>query len=378
MSETGSTRPREPDTSTSAISEAEGRRIDLWWAATMVVLLGSLFAVLSLFKGVAVPLLLSLAFAYVSNPLVSKLEKRRLSRTVGTTIVFAGVVVLGVGAALYLIPVFRAEALKLPDFFRDASARFVPWVEETFGVALPELVRARTEEIGYDASNLLRDAGPAAAKIAAAFAGNTARVLAMVLGLLVVPVLSFFFLKDYPVILAFFEGLIPRRAASLVSKRFREVDEVLSAFATGQLMVGAILAVIYSLGLSIARVDLAIVIGCIAGFGNMVPYVGTGVGVLLAVLGLALSWLGFWQVGVVAGTFVGAQLLEGLVITPRIVGSKVGLPPVAVIVAVLAFGELFGFVGVLLAVPSSAVLKVVFRVVVERYRRSPVYGVEGS
>ncbi len=355
------------------LPEAEARRIDLAWSAGMVGALLLVFGLLSVFGGVAVPVLLALAMAYVLNPLVTWLERRKVERTWGTTLVFAGCVLAMVGAVLYLIPVFREEAAKLPGFFRDASTQVVPRVERLLGVSLPELVSQRAAELGAKASDLLQSAGPTAARLVASFAGNTARFVATLLGLLVVPVLGFFFLKDYPRLVGMMQDLLPRRAVALVSRRFGEVDEVLSAFVRGQLTAGAILSVIYSTGLGLARVDMAIVIGVIAGFGNMVPYLGTAVGAVLALLGLMLSWQGAWQLAAVAGTFAVAQLSEGLVITPRIVGEKVGLSTVAVIIAILAFGELFGFVGILLAVPASAILKVVLRVVVARYRKTSLY-----
>jgi predicted PurR-regulated permease PerM len=357
----------------SELSEEEARRIDLTWSVVMVAGLGLVFALLSVFGGVAVPVLLGLTGAYVFNPLVSLLERHKVSRTWGTVIVFVGGALALAGAVLYLIPVFQEEAAKLPDFFRRASTQIIPHVESLLGVSLPELVNQRTAELGAQASELLQSAGPAAARLAARFAGNTARFVATLLGLAVVPVLGFFFLKDYPRLLGLVRDLIPRRAVGLASRRFSEVDDVLSAFVRGQLTVGSILSIIYSTGLSIARIDMAIVIGVVAGFGNMVPYLGTTVGIVLALLGLMLSWQGPWQLAVVAGTFLVAQLSEGLVITPRIVGEKVGLTPVTVIIAILAFGELFGFVGILLAVPVGAILKVVLRVVVLRYQRTPLY-----
>ena len=355
------------------LPEDEARRIDLTWSLVMVAVLGLLFGLLAVFGGVAVPVLLALTGAYVFNPVVSALERRGLNRTWGTTIVFGGGALVLVGAVLYLIPVFQEEAAKLPEFFRRASTQVIPRVEALLGVSVPELVNQRAAELGAKASELLQSAGPAAARLAASFAGNTARFLATLLGLTVVPVLGFFFLQDYPRLIGLVRELVPRRAVGLVSQRFSEVDEVLSAFVQGQLTVGSILSVIYAAGLAIGRVDMAIVIGVIAGFGNMVPYLGTAVGLVLAVLGLMLSWQGPWQLAVVAGTFVVAQLSEGLIITPRIVGEKVGLTPVTIIIAILAFGELFGFVGILLAVPVSAILKVVLRVVVLRYQKTPLY-----
>lgn len=353
--------------------EPEARRIDFVWSVGMLLILGLMFLVLSLFSGVAVPVLLALGIAYGLNPVVTWLAQKKMSRPVATALVFAALALALAGFVLYLIPVFREEARKLPDFFQRAGTQLFPWVESRFGVSVPELLRQRAAELGNEAADLLKNAGPTVAKLAANFAKNTARVVVTILGLLVVPVLGFFFLMDYPRLMELAQGLLPRRAVGLLSKRFAEVDEVLSAFLRGQLTVGAILSVLYSTGLSIARIDMAIVIGVIAGFGNMVPYLGTGIGVVLALVGLVLSWQGPWQLVVIVLTFVLAQAAEGLVITPRVVGEKVGLPPVAVIIAVLAFGELFGFAGVLLAVPTAAILKVVLTVVVQRYRRTSLY-----
>lgn len=344
------------------------------WSAAVVSSIALLFLLLSSIAGVAVPVLLALATAYVLNPLVTWLEvRRRISRPLGTSIVFAVGTLATIGAVLYLIPVFRAEAAKLPEFVERVSHELVPRIEALLGVSVPDFVRSRASELGTEASGLLKSAGPAAAKILASFAGNTARVITTLIGLSVVPVLAFFFLMDFPRLVELAQSLLPRRSVALVSRRFAQVDEVLGAFVRGQLTVGAILSVLYATGLSIARIDLAIVIGLIAGFGNMVPYLGTAVGIVLALLGVMLSWQGASQLVIVALTFVLAQAAEGLVITPRIVGDKVGLAPVVVILAILAFGELFGFVGILLAVPVGAVLKVVLTVVVDRYRETPLY-----
>ncbi|OJH35822.1 AI-2E family transporter [Cystobacter ferrugineus] len=355
------------------LSEAEARRVDFVWSAVMVGVLGLVFALLSVFGGVAIPVLLALATAYVLNPVVTGLERRGVDRTWGTSAVFVACTLVTAGGVLYLVPVFRDEATKLPEFFVRASSQVVPQVESLLGRPLPDLLRQRMTELGGRASELLQSAGPTAARLVASFAGNTARFVATLLGLLVVPVLAFFFLQDYPRLVELVRGLVPRRAERLVSQRFAEVDDVLSAFVRGQVTVGAILSVLYSTGLGFARIDMAIVIGFIAGFGNMVPYLGTGVGVVLALLGVMLSWQGAWQLAVVVGTFVVGQMAEGFIITPRVVGDKVGLSSMAVIIAILAFGELFGFTGILLAVPTTAILKVVLRVVVERYQKTSVY-----
>ncbi|MEN9798534.1 MAG: hypothetical protein RL653_2230 [Pseudomonadota bacterium] len=375
VGETPAPPPSVGDTPRGAWSEA---KVDLAWAGLMVAGLTALLLLLSLTHGVAVTVSLSLVLAYVLNRPVTLLAARTGSRTLATALVFVLLALAAVGAVLVLVPALWAQAERLPAFVMNASSSLVPRLEQWFGISAPSLLKERVGELGADASNLMKDVGPAVANVLARLATNTASLVATVVGLLVVPVLGFFFLKDYPALVERVAGLFPRRHAVQLRRRFSEVDAVLFAFVRGQLTVGALLSVLYAVGLSVARLEMAIVIGLVAGFGNMVPYVGTALGAVLAVLGLALSWHGPWQAGVVVGTFLVAQLLEGLVITPRVVGEKVGLSPVTVIVAVLAFGELFGFVGVLLAVPASAVLKVVGSVVLARYRESPWYSGSGA
>jgi predicted PurR-regulated permease PerM len=353
-------------------------QVDVAWAGGMVCALLAVLLLLSLTHGVAVTLSLALAVSYVLNPVVGWLAPRLGGRAVAASGVFAAVVLGMVGAVVLLVPALWGQAQRLPAFVVSASTSLVPRVEGWFGVSVPEILERRVAELGADASNLLQDVGPSVAKVAAQLASNTAGVLATAVGLLVVPVIAFFLVVDYPQILERLAGLFPRRHEVQLRQRFGEVDAVLFAFVRGQLTVGALLSVLYAVGLWAARLELAIVIGLVAGFGNMVPYVGTALGAVLALFGLVLAWQGPWQLAVVVGTFLVAQLLEGLVITPRVVGDKVGLSPVVVIVAVLAFGELFGFVGVLLAVPASAVLKVVGTVVLRRYRESAAYRGEGA
>ncbi len=355
------------------LAAGEEHNVDLIWSGVMVLLLAVVFTALELMPGVSVPVFLALASAYAANPVVTALEKRRISRTHGTLFVFVTTTALLVGFGLYVVPTVAEQLVRVPEFLERASVTVVPWLREKTGIELPELLGQQTGALGSNAASVLKNLGPAVAKLLPSFASNTFSAVAVLFSAVVVPVLAFFFLADFPRIVAAVRSLIPRREEPLVLSRFREVNEVLSAFIRGQITVGAILSVIYCAGLSAARIEMAIVIGCVAGFGNMVPYVGTAIGVSLALLGVMLSWHGPWQLVVIAVTFGVAQASEGLFITPRIVGSKVGLPPVAIIVAILGFAELFGFKGVLLAVPSSAVLKVVARVVLARYKKTQFY-----
>ncbi|MFN7133640.1 MAG: AI-2E family transporter [Myxococcales bacterium] len=335
--------------------------------------MAALFLVLSVARGAALPVFAAFALAYALDPLIDRLERLGLSRTVGIGGLFAASLAGSVGALLYLVPALGAEFAKLPEFFRNITRVALPRLEAMVGVPLPTNVHDAAAAISQAGGGLTEKVLPKAAELAWQAAGGTASVVGTAVGLLVIPVLAFYLLRDYDELVAWARGLLPRRYEALVSRRFADVDAVLGAFIRGQLLVGAILSAIYSAGLSIARLDLAVVIGVVAGFGNMIPYVGTALGIGLALLSLAIGWLGTWQLAVVAATFVVAQLLEGLLITPRIVGEKVGLSPLAVMVALLGFSELFGFTGILLAVPAAAALKVAAGVVLFRYRRSQLY-----
>lgn len=365
--------PAEPDPNLGGLSETEGRRADLLWAAGVSLALLLIFLVIKVSNGAAVPILVAFAGAYALDPGADWLERRGLSRTVAVLLLFL-VIGLAVGAALlYLVPALGAEVGKLPTFFRDIAEKALPRIEGLLGRPLPQNVRGAAEVFSEQGVGIAEKALPGVAGVAMGALSSTASVLVFTFGLLVIPVLTFHLVRDYDVIVAWCRGLLPRRYEPQVAARFAEINAVLGGFLRGQLTVGAILTCAYALGLSVARIDLAVVIAAVAGFGTMIPYVGPAVGMGLAGLSLAVSWQGPWQLGVVAATFGLGMTAEGLYITPRVVGGKVGLSAVVVMMAILVFGDLFGFAGVLLAVPATAALKVVARVVLLRYRRSRLY-----
>jgi predicted PurR-regulated permease PerM len=349
------------------------RRVDIAWCAAVLIGIALLFLLLELVPGASVPLLVGWAGAYALNPFVTLLEEKGLPRVLGTSLVFLIGTLLLVSTLLYLVPVIRDEVIKLPGFLRDGVTQVAPKLEAILGQGLPEFITERAETLRANLAEIFEKAGPIAAQVLSSVAGSTAKWVAALVGITLVPVLLFLLLLDFNGMHETVLGLVPRPAVGLVTRRFRQVDEVLGAFVRGQLVVGSILSLIYSAGLSIARIDLAIAIGIIAGFGNMVPYLGTGIGIVLAALGTLLAWQGPWQILAVALTFIVGQMLEGFVITPRVVGDRVGLSAMTIIVAILIFSELFGFVGILLAVPISAVLKVVVEVAVERYTETRTY-----
>lgn len=327
------------------------------------------FALLLSARNFGVPLFLALFGAYVLGPVVTRLQRRGLTRTTSVLIVFLLCAAAAATLLLVLIPSLFAELNKIPGMLAKALAQVSPILQTHFGIELSPQLQSVTQEIGQRLASAGKDVAPFALKAL----GSTASILATLLALLVAPVITFHFLRDAPRYGQMAVDFLPPRFRDQIVGRFHEVDHVLSAFVRGQLTVGAIYACIYGAGLSFARVDMAVGIALIAGFGNLVPYMGALTGVVLTAVSFAVGSHHPWQIVVAGITFALVQVLDGIFLTPRLVGERVGLPPVAVILAVLGFGELFGFVGVLLAVPTTAVLTVVAKVLLEQYRHSRLF-----
>ena len=191
--------------------------------------------------------------------------------------------------------------------------------------------------------------------------------------LVIVPLFTFYFLIDYKKITSFFKDLVPPRHREKVLSILGDIDDVLAGFIRGQGTVCFILAVVYSIALSIAGVPAGVTVGVVAGLFNFVPYLGTALGVILSCVFLLLEGAGAVSYAAVGGIFLVVNILDGLFLTPRILGKKLGLAPVAVILAIMAFSELFGFLGVLMAVPLTAIGKVLGKRVIETYRQSRAF-----
>ena len=202
-------------------------------------------------------------------------------------------------------------------------------------------------------------------------------MLGWVAKLVLIPVLFFYFLRDWDRLVAKVDHLMPRHVEPVVRRLANESDQVLGAFLRGQLSVMAALAVIYSIGLTLVGIDLALLIGMAAGLISFVPYLGAILGVVAALIAAVVQFGDWFHPGMVLLVFAIGQATEGMVLTPLLVGDRIGLHPVAVIFAIMAGGQLFGFLGILLALPVAAILMVGVRYLHERYLRSELYGAPG-
>lgn len=328
----------------------------LWGAAVGVVC-----ALVYTLRGVLTPVFFAFMLAYVLDPVVDRFEAAGVPRAAGISVLLVGV--LGV-IALFVVLVVPTIVEDVVAITQQFPATFAAWmrglqsIARSWGVELPESWGDVMERFGGDLSTLTKAMLAPLTSVLRSVLGSTASMLAAMSALVMIPVFSFYLLHDFDFIVARAVQLVPPRLRGDVAMITSEIDLVLSQFMRGQLTVMAILAVLYGVAYSLAGVSLAIPIGIVAGLLSFIPYVGGASALVLALLMVALHWTGWSQVVAVVGAYTVIQVLEGFVITPRIVGDKLGLSPVWVLFSMLSGAELFGFAGVLLSLPAAAVIKV--------------------
>jgi predicted PurR-regulated permease PerM len=343
----------------------------VYWGIFAVVFLVALW-----FLGdVLLPFIVGGAIAYGLDPLADRLERRGLSRAAATTVITLFALFVFVVLVLLVIPLLvdQTQALVafIPDFFAQARA----FLTERF----PQIFD--TESTVGQALTAMREALQArSGELARQIASSLAGVINAVVFIVVVPVVAFYLLLDWDRMVAQIDDLLPRDHAPTVRRLAAEVDRTLASFVRGQLTVCAILGAFYAIGLMIVGLQFGLVVGAIAGLISFIPYIGALVGGALA-LGLALFQ--FWNdpiwIGAVAAIFAAGQMLEGNVLTPKLVGGSVGLHPVWLLLALSAFGAIYGFVGMLVAVPVAAMIGVLARFLIAEYKSGLLYrGLDGN
>lgn len=324
---------------------------------------------------VLTPFVVAAMLGWLGDPLVDRLERTGRSRNTAVILVFTLMALLVVLVLLILVPLIERQIttliVSLPSYRDWFTGTAIPWLEQRTGFQISvwldlnhliELIRSNWERAGGVATTLL---------------GYLSRsgfaVMAMVANIALLPVLTFFFLRDWDLLVDRVASLIPRDHLATASRLAKASSDVLGAFLRGQFLVMITLGVMYGIGLWAVGLDLGILIGIVAGLLTFVPYLGPASGIILGVIA-ALVQYGDWKyvAGVLAVFGVG-QVVESYWLTPKLVGDRIGLHPVAVIFAVLAGGTLFGFLGMLLALPVAAVANVLLRYAQERYTHSRLY-----
>ncbi|MES1935149.1 AI-2E family transporter [Salinisphaera hydrothermalis] len=343
-----------------------GRTLALIGAAGLIL-------VIVLLHGMLLPFVLGAGLAYVCDPIVDRLERLRLNRTLGVILVFVVLSFVFALSIFLLLPILQAQF----DTLIRSLPRYLDWAQHTFN---PWIRRIAPSVGGIDAdsirqliSNNWGSAGGFASAIAKQAFSSGTTLLSWAINLLLVPVIMFYLLRDWDRMTAFIRAQLPRRYEHTITELARETDDVLGHFIRGQALVMLVLGTIYIVGLWLAGLDLALVIGLGAGLISFVPYVGVFSGVCMASVAMLVQTGDPYQLLWVLLVFGIGQIMEQMVLTPLLLGEFIGLHPVWVIFAVLAGGQLFGFIGVLLALPTAATIAVIVRYAGRRWRESRLY-----
>ncbi len=307
---------------------------------------------------VLMPFLFAGILAYILEPAVERLVARRVPRVLAVTVVEVAAIFLILAVLLLIVPIVSRELPllreQLPLLADKLNRNLAPWLAQ-YGIEVSlDVASVKAFVVTYLGANV--EDGLATLLSSARIGGSF--LLALVGNAVLIPAVLFYLLMDWPQLVTRLDGMVPPRHRESVRSFVRESDQMLGQYLRGQLLVMLILAVFYSVGLALFRFDLAVPVGVFTGLAVFIPYLGFGLGMVLALIAGLLqfaSWYGVVAVAVVYGL---GQVIESFILTPRLVGERIGINPLTVIFALLAFGHLAGFVGVLLALPVCAVLAV--------------------
>ena len=342
-----------------------------------------LFVCLRTVESVAFPLFLSLLTAYLLDPLIDRFEEKNIDRTIAIAIV---IVLMGLGfvlLVLVLYPLVARQVInvaqKFPTLLDTLQNKVFPWLQSQAGFEMPVNFQTAVMQYGEE----LKSAAPTIFKKVGDWGTGlltqTGVIVASLLNLIMIPIFTFYFLRDFDKMKGGAAQFIPLYRRDVVVDRLHKIDDVVGAWFRGQIQVSLILAALYGVGLGTAFAVTGheafdgFALGAISGLLNVIPYVGFAVGFVLSVLVVLIEWTGWGSLIGVLIVFSVVQGLEGYVITPKVVGEKVGLSPVAVIIVLLLGGELAGLLGVLLAIPVAGALKVLLPDIIGMYRESAYF-----
>lgn len=341
-------------------------------AAAILAFAGLIYAL----QPILMPFLVGGLFAYLGNPVVERLMRFGWRRVTAVSVTFLSLCLAGTLAMVLLLPKLWVQMVylqsRIPSVLRWMNRHGIPWLEDKLNI---NINRLDMDLISSWMAKLWQSSDSGTTTDVISQLASSGLHMAAFIGLLaLVPIVTFYLLLDWEEILTKSRALLPRAYEPWLVTIVKECDVVLAAFLRGQLMVMVALGLIYGIGLQIIGLKLAMVIGLVAGLASIIPYVGFGVGIVTATI-VALFQFGYKlePVMMVWLVFGIGQLVESWVLQPWLVGDKIGLPPVGVIFAIMAGGQLFGFVGMLLALPIAAILVVVMRHAHQRYLKSDLY-----
>jgi len=336
--------------------------------------------VLVLLMPLVVPVLISFLLAYICNPFVTRLEKRRIPRTLGILILLALFVQVVLIFVLFVVPLLAHQldefVQKVPGYTVAVKTWLIPRIERLFDTTLPnasEVLSAAMDRFGSDLSSIASSAASPLKEVATFAAAGTFFLFSFVATLFLIPFFTFFLLRDFDKLGGIWMRLTPTRHHAWMKELVHDMDATMSSWLRGQILVMFILGTLYSVGYSFVGITLSLFIGLLTGFMAFIPYVGAFMGFLLALMMAVLDGGGWGPVLGVTAVFGVVQGLDAFFITPNVLGKSVGLNPALVVASLMTFGILWGFWGALIAVPFAALLAVLVRHTLKLYEGSEFY-----
>ena len=351
----------------------EKRNPMIWWLAGLLVC-----GLIYLVSPILTPFLVAAILAYIANPLVNKIDAFQFknlspSRTVASLLVMCLILAVILLILLIVVPLIQKEVVlllqKLPAYFNTAKSSLEPWLQKNFGVGI-DIDFAQIQQI---LTENWKTAGNFAKNIAQTLSTKGLVFIGWLANLVLIPLVLFYLLVDWNILVNKVGQLIPRKYIAKTQEIALEIDAVLAEFLRGQLSVMLLMSMFYSAGLWLAGLEVAVPIGILSGLLGFIPYLGFGLGLILGLFSALLQFGSITDIIPVLVVFGLGQIVESMVLTPYLVGDRIGLHPLVVIFALMAGGQLFGFAGVLLALPVSAALAVGFRHAKQTYLTSQFY-----
>ena len=342
-----------------------------WLILVVAIAFGYL---LYLLAPILTPFLISAFLAYIGDPAVDRLETIKFSRTTSVAFVFFLMLIIGLSFILIVFPLIedqiRRLIIRLPEMIDWVQSDFIPWLSQRFGLdpGTTDLSGIKQSLAGH-----WQTLGSIAGKFITKISASGQLILLWFSYILLIPVVTFYLLRDWDLLVARIRELIPRKYEAVISRLAKDCDAVLAEFFRGQLLVMFAQGVFYSIGLWIVGLEFSLLIGLTAGIVSFVPYLGVIVGIIVAGIAAFMQFHDFIPIIYVLIVFGAGQMLEGMVLSPLLIGDRIGLHPVAVIFAVMAGAQLFGFFGMLIALPVAAIITVLLRHFHEQYLNSNLY-----
>ncbi|SCA57634.1 putative permease [Candidatus Terasakiella magnetica] len=344
------------------------KQLKIWSISLLVFIL-----LLYVLHDVLTPFVAGMAVAYFIDPIADKLEKWGLSRTTATSVITVGFFIIMIGALSLLLPVLTSQVIgfagRVPTYFDHLHGLLKPVVQQVFSGAS----EADLKELGATAASFAKQAFSVVGNLLQRLISGGAALFDVVSILVLTPLVTFYLLRDWDLLVARIDHWLPRKHAPVIREQFSLIDETLAGFVRGQASVCLMLGSFYAIGLSVLGLEFGLLVGLGAGLISFIPYFGSILGFGVSISIALVQFDDLTQVGLVAGVFAIGQILEGNVLTPKLVGEKVGLHPVWVIFALMAGGALAGFTGVMLAVPVAAIIGVLVRFGLAQYMKSALY-----